>query len=72
ENDCPPPVVVISDGEVLTQSLASCGLTLSQLEQRLKKHDLRAEEVFLLVCDRAGGYFLLPKEKTGKKAVNQK
>ncbi|MBP0962955.1 MAG: DUF421 domain-containing protein, partial [Oscillospiraceae bacterium] len=33
ENDCPPPVVVISDGELLTRSLTSCGMTLPQLEQ---------------------------------------
>jgi uncharacterized membrane protein YcaP (DUF421 family) len=71
-SDCPPPVVVISDGELLSQSLNSCGLTPAQLEKRLKKHQIGVEEVFLMVCDRGGGYFLLPKEKTGKKAVNRK
>ena len=71
-SQCPPPVVVISDGELLNQSLASCGMTRSQLEKRLKQHKIKMEEVFLMVCDRSGGYFLLPKEKTGKKAVNRK
>lgn len=71
QSDCPPPVVVISDGELLTQSLNSCGLKKSWVEKQLKKHDLKLEEVFLLVCDRNASYFLLPKEKTGKKAVQQ-
>lgn len=71
DSDCPPPVVVISDGQLLSQSLTSCGLNQSWLEKQLKHHSLKLEEVFLMVCDRNAAYFLLPKEKTGKKAVKK-
>ena len=70
-DDCPPPVVVISDGELLAQSLLSCGLKRSWVEKQLRHHNLTLEEVFLMICDRNASYFLLPKEKTGKKAVKK-
>jgi len=71
-SECPPPAVVISDGELLKESLASCGITPKWLEKQLQRRNLKVEDVFLMVCDRNSAYFLLPKEKTGKKAVEQK
>ncbi|MBR5559292.1 MAG: DUF421 domain-containing protein [Oscillospiraceae bacterium] len=72
KNECPPPTMVISDGELLKGSLAACGLQPKWLEKQLHRHGLTVEEVFLMVCDRNAAYFLLPKEKTGKKAVDKK
>ena len=69
---CPPPVTVISDGELIAQSLEECRLERGWLEQRLKEHGLRLQDVFLMVCDRTAAYYLLPKEKTGKKAVEHR
>lgn len=68
-DDSPPPAVVISDGELLDQSLSSCGLDEKWVQTQLVQHGMTLEEVFLMVCDRNAAYYLLPKEKTGKKAV---
>ena len=72
KDDCPPPVVVISDGELLEQSLTACGLQRGWVEKQLQQYGLAAGEVFLMVCDRNAAYLVLPKEKTGKKAVEKK
>ncbi len=71
KNDCPPPTVVVSDGELLTHSLGSCGLSRAWIEKQLKQHGVCLEEVFLMVCDRNASYLLLPKEKSGKEAVGK-
>ena len=65
-------ILVISDGELIAQSLEECRLERGWLEQRLKEHGLRLQDVFLMVCDRTAAYYLLPKEKTGKKAVEHR
>lgn len=70
-DDCPPPAVVISDGELLEQSLGRCGLSRSWLEAQLRRHGMAPEEVLLMLCDSNATYLLVPKAKTGKKAVEQ-
>ena len=72
DQDCPPPSVVISDGELIAQSLQKCNLKEDWLFKQLKEHDIELKDVFLMVCDQNATYFLLPKEKTGKKAVKKK
>ena len=70
-SECPPPVTVISDGALLEDSLRSCGLSSAWLQKQLSRCGVKPEEVFLMLCDRNASYFLVPKEKTGKKAVEQ-
>lgn len=64
----PPPVTVISDGELIKGALAECRLDQNWLEQRLRKEGLQLQDVFLMVCDRSASCYLLPKEKCGKRA----
>ncbi len=69
-NNCPPPEAVISDGQLNPNALKRCNLSMSWLENCLQKSQLSRRDVFLMICDKNGSYLLVPKETTGKKAVN--
>lgn len=62
-NDCPPPAVLISDGELVAQGLQECNLRMDWLEKRLAENKLAIKDVFLMICDRNANYLLVPKEK---------
>lgn len=56
------PLVIISDGKLMTQNLARLGRERCWVEQQLKKRgcpDCRS--VFLMTVDELGGVYLLPK-----------
>ncbi len=57
-----PPVVIISDGHLLDEGLASCSLSEKWLANILAQKQVRVSEVFLMTADSNGDYFLLPKE----------
>lgn len=62
-NDCPPPTVVISDGELIEQALQDCNLRKDWLVNRLDENNIQLKDVFLMVCDKNASYLLVPKEK---------
>lgn len=65
EHDDAPPVVIVSDGAVVEDSLRYCNLKRQWLDRILSENNCRLEEVFLMTCNRKADYYLLPKE--GKK-----
>lgn len=56
------PLIVVSDGRVLTQNLRSLSLTRDWLDAELRRRGLRAGDVFLMTADREGGITLTEKE----------
>lgn len=62
EPDC-PPVVIVSDGEIIEQSLAYCNLKKKWLDKTLQENHYQLKEVFLMTCNRNADYFIVPKEK---------
>ncbi len=57
-----PPVVLITDGELEEEALKSCGLNNNWLEKTLKKSGYSQKEVFLMTCNRAADYYIVPRE----------
>ncbi|MDD2955920.1 MAG: DUF421 domain-containing protein [Oscillospiraceae bacterium] len=57
-----PPAVIISDGKLQKDSLQYCNLRREWLDKVLAEHHCRAQDVFLMTCDRAASYTLVLKE----------
>jgi len=62
-----PPMIVISDGNIIEQSLSLCNLRKEWLREILAQNNMRAEEVFLMSCDRRANYTIVAKEKKEKR-----
>lgn len=63
-----PPVVVISDGQLIGAALEYCNLRHDWLDKVLGEHDVAVRDVFLMTCNRQANYHLVKKEKKGRKA----
>ena len=59
EKEYDPPVIVVSDGKVITQALEDVGLKEEWLNELLDRKKLRAEDIFLLSADKSGKYTLI-------------
>ena len=66
-----PPVVVISDGRIISSSLASCGLTPAWLAATLRENRKSETDIFLMTADRNGKYFIVPMEKAPVKGTQK-
>jgi len=55
-----PPLVVISDGAVITAAAESCGYKEGALEKLLGRYGLAPDEVFLMTADSSGGAYIAP------------
>lgn len=53
------PVVVISDGRLCDWGMRLCGLSEEKVENILRKHHCKQQEVFLLTATKAGQHYLL-------------
>lgn len=58
-----PPTVVVSDGEIITNSLTYCNLTQAQLDKILKKEDIQYKDIFLMTCTPNKDYYIVPQDK---------
>ena len=56
------PLVLISDGRLLSQNLAACGYGEDWLKEQLRRQGFQTEEIFLMTVDEAGGIYLAPKQ----------
>ncbi len=54
--------VVISDGEISKCSLRICGLNREWLIDKLKKENIKLNDVFLMIANRQGEYKIVKKE----------
>lgn len=59
-----PPVVVISDGELLQSAVRACNLDNEWVFQTVAKHNCAIKDVFLLTCDNTKDYHLVEKNYT--------
>lgn len=62
-----PPMVVITDGEVVDDSLNFCNLKKEWLEKVLCEKKLKVSDVFLMTCDRCANYKIVQYEKEQRK-----
>ena len=64
---CDPPVIIISDGCLIEQSLKEAGITHPWVEELLERKNLTEKDIFLLAADRDREYTLIrKKEKNGE------
>ena len=56
---CNPPVIVISDGKIITQGLKEIGLQRKWLTDLLERKHLSENDVFLMLADKNAEYTLI-------------
>lgn len=61
-----PPMVLISDGELIEDTLNYCNLRGQWLEKTLKAEGVAQKDIFLMTCDRAAKYHLVLRDMTKK------
>ena len=61
-----PPLVLISDGVLIPETLAVCGLDRAWLDRVLGENHVGPEDVFLMTCDSSETYYLVKKEAASK------
>jgi len=57
-----PPMVVISDGHIVSDALNYCGVEQKWLDDTLKRKHLSPKEVFIMTCDKKQNYTIMKKE----------
>lgn len=57
-----PPSLIIADGKLDPNALATCNHDAAWVERILKDKKLSVSDVFLLYCDHGSDYYLVPKE----------
>ena len=63
-----PPVVVVSDGDIIKQGLAFCGVDCKWLDSYLKRNKYKLDEIFIMTLDSSKSAYIIPKQKELKKA----
>ena len=64
---CNPPVIIISDGKIISQGLIEAGLERRWLTDLLERKHLDSKSVFLLLADKNGEYTLIKRrDENGK------
>ncbi len=60
-----PPLVIISDGQVIKSSLPIYGFSLDWLDQKLNARKLDAKDIFLMTVDEKGNDYIVKMKKRG-------
>lgn len=58
-----PPVVVISDGQLVKGSLEYCNLRPEWLQKTLNEQDTTVRDTFLMTCNRQAAFYIVKKER---------
>ncbi len=58
-----PPVVVISDGELIQTALQFCNLTEEWVYQTIQSHHYKLKDVFIMTTDSSKDYYIVKKER---------
>lgn len=64
--DANPPIVVVSDGKILEESLDRYGIRKTQIQKILTKEKHALSDVFFMAMDQKGKYYIIPKEEGGR------
>lgn len=59
--DQKPPLVVISDGTIISSALEIFGFSMDWLNRKLKSKNLNAKDVFLMTINESGEEYIVPK-----------
>ena len=59
--DQKPPLVVISDGAIISSALEIFGFSMDWLNRKLKSKNLNAKDVFLMTINESGEEYIVPK-----------
>lgn len=62
--DKDPPLVVVSDGEIIKNALSQYKITQTWVEDTLKQESKNICDVFLMTVDKKLKYYIVPKVKT--------
>ncbi len=62
-DNTPPPILVISDGNVLVKGLSLCGVNRDWLDHTLATRRLKPEDIFIMTLDGAQGVYIVPKQR---------
>lgn len=57
-----PPVVMISDGQIIAEALRYCNLRPEWLKKTLEDQQTNVSDVFLMTCNRQANYHIVKKE----------
>ncbi len=55
------PCLIISDGKIIDKDFSLCSMTKEKLMKKLKKENLRVEDVFLMTADKSGKTYIVRK-----------
>ena len=64
-----PPLLIVSDGEFISEAMEALKLSRSTVETVLKSSGLTAEEVFIMTADTSGSCFIADKQGTPPKIL---
>lgn len=56
-----PPIVIISDGELLESAIRACNIEKDWVYKTVAKHNCAISDVFLMTCDNTKDYYLVEK-----------
>lgn len=56
-----PPVVIISDGELLESAVRACNIEKEWVFKTIAKHNYAVKDVFLMTCDNTKDYYIVEK-----------
>lgn len=57
-----PPVILISDGKIISDSTKFCEVTRKWIEKQLKKEKCTLKDVFIMTCNKEKEYTIIKKE----------
>lgn len=63
-----PPMVIVSDGEIVPDGLNYCNLREEWLKKALNTQGVDLQDVFLMTCNRAANYHLVLRQTPSKKS----
>lgn len=62
-NDDSPPVIIISDKEIIKEGLRFCNLKEEWLYKTIAENGYELKDIFLMTCNRKADYYIVPMEK---------
>lgn len=65
--DSDPPVIIISDGKIVSQGLDDAGLKRQWVTKLLERKHLKESDIFLLTADKNGDYTLIKRNESNGK-----
>ena len=62
ESSSSPPVIVISDGKIVSEGLNYCNISREWIEKKLKKQNYSVDDIFIMTCNIEKNYDIVEKK----------